>query len=266
MSRNTSVLICEVREMGSYQAYVLCTSPRSGSTLLCKLLTATGIAGNPHSYFHRPAISEWLADLDLTRSPETPERDVLSAIFGAVISEGRLDTGLFGLRLQRHSFDFFLKQLDVLHPGLSSDMLRFEAAFGRTRFIHLTRQDKLEQAVSYVKAQQTGLWHRAPDGTELERLSPPQPPVYDSGRITEQIEEMKAYDRAWERWFAAEAINPLRVTYEALAADPDGVLREVLSDLGLDGDAALTVKLGVAKLADETNADWIHRFRSERPV
>ena len=29
------------------------------------------------------------------------------------------------------------------------------------------------------KAQQTGLWHIAPDGTELERVAPAQEPHYD---------------------------------------------------------------------------------------
>ncbi|MEM1201062.1 MAG: Stf0 family sulfotransferase, partial [Pseudomonadota bacterium] len=33
--------------MAGFDAYVICTSPRSGSTLLCKLLAPTGIAGKP---------------------------------------------------------------------------------------------------------------------------------------------------------------------------------------------------------------------------
>ncbi|MBT6203829.1 MAG: sulfotransferase, partial [Rhodospirillaceae bacterium] len=44
--------------MARYQSYVICTSPRSGSTLLCSLLAATGLAGNPCSHFHDPSISE----------------------------------------------------------------------------------------------------------------------------------------------------------------------------------------------------------------
>ena len=252
--------------MAKYESYVLCTSPRSGSTLLCKLLAATRIAGNPDSYFHLPAISDWLADLDLTLDHAAPEREVLAAIFKAVLSQGSLDTGLFGLRLQRHSFDFFTQKLAVLHPGLATDTQRFEAAFGRTRFIHLTRQDKVEQAVSYVKAQQTGLWHRAADGTELERLSPPEPPVYDAVRIRQIVDEMTAHDRDWENWFAAEAVDPLRLTYEGLSEDPILVLKHVLNDLGLKSDAAHEVKPGVKKLADETNSDWVARFRSEQPA
>jgi trehalose 2-sulfotransferase len=252
--------------MAKYESYVLCTSPRSGSTLLCKLLAATGVAGNPDSYFHRPAVSEWLADLNLTPESALSEREVLSAIFKAAMSEGSLDTGMFGLRLQRHSFDFFTQKLAVLHPGLSTDTRRFAAAFGRTRFIHLTRQDKVEQAVSYVKAQQTGLWHRSPDGTELERLSPPEPPVYDAVRIGQIVDEMTAHDRDWENWLAAEAVDPLRLTYEGLSEDPVSELTYVLNDLGVNSDAAHEVKPGVKKLADETNADWVARFRSEQPA
>src|SRR3712207_3129614 len=33
------------------RAYLVCATPRSGSTLLCETLTATGIAGRPAEYF-----------------------------------------------------------------------------------------------------------------------------------------------------------------------------------------------------------------------
>jgi trehalose 2-sulfotransferase len=194
--------------MAKYDSYIICTSPRSGSTLLCKLLAATGVAGNPDSYFHRPSISDWLADLGLTPEPSVPERDLLDAIFRAAIARGTLDTGIFGLRLQRHSFDFFTEKLAVLCPEHSNDAERIQAAFGRTLFVHLTRRDKVAQAVSYVKAQQTGLWHAAPDGTELERLSPPQEPAYNEGEIRTRFEEVTAHDHRWEGWFAALEIDP----------------------------------------------------------
>ena len=116
-------------------------------------------------------------------------RELLEAIFRTAIVKGTLDTGIFGLRLQRHSFDFFIKQLLLLYPAHSNCVERFQAAFGQTLFVHLTRRDKVAQAVSYVKARQTGLWHAAPDGTELERLSPPQKPAYDAGEIRAWVEE-----------------------------------------------------------------------------
>jgi len=250
--------------VASFDSYVICTSPRSGSTLLCRLLAATGVAGNPDSHFHRPAIAHWLADLGVTPEPALSERALLQLAFQAAIAEGTRGTGIFGLRLQRHSFDFFSEKLAVLHPGLADDLARFHAAFGRTLFLHLTRQDKVAQAVSYVKAEQTGLWHRAPDGTELERLSPPREPVYDAAVIRAHLEEVTAHDIQWRRWFAASGLEPLRITYEGLAADPLAALRRVLDRLGLGRAAADGVEPGVAKLADDTNRDWVARFRAEQ--
>jgi trehalose 2-sulfotransferase len=205
-----------------YDSYVVCTSPRSGSTLLCKLLAATGVAGNPDSYFHSRSISGWLEDLGLVRDPSAPERELLEAIFRAAIRKGTLDTGIFGLRLQGHSFDFFIKKLFVLYPGHSSNVERFKAAFGRTLFVHLTRRDKVAQAISYVKARQTGLWHAAPDGTELERLSPPQELAYNASEIRARFEEVMAHDQNWENWFAASKIDPLRISYEELSVNRRG--------------------------------------------
>jgi LPS sulfotransferase NodH len=250
--------------MAEYDSYVICTSPRSGSTLLCKLLAATGVAGNPDSYFHRPSISDWLADLGLTRKPSAPERELLEAIFRAAIAKGTSGAGVFGLRLQRHSFDFFTEKLAVLHPEHSNDAERFEAAFGRTLFVHLTRRDKVAQAVSYVKAQQTGLWHAAPDGTELERLSPPREPAYDATGIRSRLEEVTAHDHGWEHWFAGLEIDPLRIAYEELSEGPVETLRVVLDQLGLEREAADGVEPGVAKLSDTINQDWAARFRSEQ--
>jgi LPS sulfotransferase NodH len=115
-----------------------------------------------------------------------------------------------------------------------------------------------------VKAEQTGLWHRAPDGSELERLSAPQEPAYDAGEIRARFDEVTAHDRDWTRWFAASDIDPLRIAYEELSADPAETLRVVLDRLGLGRQAADGVQPGVAKLADDTNRDWVARFRAEQ--
>ncbi len=249
-----------------YDAYVLCTAPRSGSTLLCKLLAATGIAGRPGSHFHEPSLAEWLADYDLPAVPGRPERDTVAAVFAAAIDHGRGGTPIFGLRLQRHSFAFFSQKLALLHPEPAGDAARIEAAFGRTLFIHLTRADKVDQAVSLVRAEQTGLWHRAADGSELERTAPPREPVYDFEAIARTHAELTGYERDWADWFAREGLAPLRLTYDALSADPAGTLATVLEALGLPGEAAGGVTPGTARLADATSRDWVERFRAERGI
>lgn len=249
--------------MAKYDSYVICTSPRSGSTLLCSLLAATGIAGHPASYFHELSIAGWLEDLDMAQDDTATDSEALASIFRTVIARGSRGTGLFGLRLQRHSFDFFTRQLAVLHPAKARDAARLHAAFGRTLYVHLTRGDKIAQAVSYMKAEQSGLWHMAPDGSELERLSPPREPVYDSDALQACFRMMTAYDREWADWFESEGIHPLRISYEALAAEPAEILSQLLDQLGLDPKVAAQVAPGVRKLADASSRDWTARLRSE---
>ena len=155
------------------QSYVICTTPRSGSTLLCELLAATGVAGRPGSHFHVPSLEGWLEDYGLNERRFSSRREALRTVLIAARTRGTGDTGVFGLRMQRGSLGYFLQQLDALHPDLTSDVERIGAAFGLTVFVHLSRPDRLGQAISRVRAEQTGLWHRRADGTELERLAPP---------------------------------------------------------------------------------------------
>jgi len=246
-----------------YQSYIICTSPRSGSTLLCGLLAATGVSGNPGSHFHHPSLFDWLRYYGLSVSQFADDRDALVAIFDAARVHGTGDTGMFGLRLQRHSFSFFIQQLNILHPDLSNDTERIQAAFGNTFFIHLTRSNKIEQAISYVKATQTGLWHMASDGTELERLSAPQEPVYDASEIEKRLSELTALDRDWETWFSKEKLKPLRLTYDEISNDSTRSLVKILDMMGLDNKVAQHARPSVAKLADATSRAWAERFVAE---
>jgi LPS sulfotransferase NodH len=43
----------------SLRCYLLCGTPRTGSTLLCNLLASTGVAGRPESYFREPDEPMW---------------------------------------------------------------------------------------------------------------------------------------------------------------------------------------------------------------
>lgn len=249
--------------MKKYRSYIICTSPRSGSTLLCRLLSEVGNAGLPDSHFHEPSLEKWLGYYGFRKDEFSTQKDALKAIFHSAYELGKGVGQVFGLRLQRHSFNFFIEQLNILYPSISDDKLLIEAAFGRTLFIHLTRENKLDQAISFVKAEQTGLWHKAPDGTELERLSEPKELVYDAAAIAAQLELSEQMEAEWEAWFAKEQIKPLRITYDELSAAPYATLVRVLQTLGLAHEPKVEVTPPVARLADATNKQWAERFKSE---
>ncbi|WP_373355408.1 Stf0 family sulfotransferase [Pseudoroseicyclus sp. CXY001] len=247
------------------KGYIIFTTPRSGSTLLCRLLGATGVAGAPNSHFHVPTLEGWLEDYDLAQADYAGELEASRAVVAAALARGRGETEVFGMRVQRESFPFFLRQMHLLAPGAEGDMAAIEAVLGDLVPVYLRRGAKLDQAISYIRAEQTGLWHQAPDGSEVERLSPPRPPVYDGAAIAARLRQALAEEADWEAWFAEAGVEPLRLTYESLAADPETEVARILAALGQPVAAASGLEPGVAKIADALNRDWAARFKAEEP-
>lgn len=154
--------------------------------------------------------------------------------------------------------------IDAVHPGLPDDAARFAQVFGRVLYVHLSRHDKVAQAVSRVKAEQTGLWHAAPDGTELERTRAPAEPRYDFEEIDRRVAELENHDRAWIDWFTGQGLNPHAITYEELSENPAHVLSDILTLLGRDPACADGVLPQVAKLSDAVSAAWITRYKADK--
>jgi LPS sulfotransferase NodH len=245
-------------------SYIICTTPRSGSTLLCTLLAATARAGRPDSFYHAPHIMQQWADawgLSDARPGSSMEYD--AAYLAATLCEGRGDTPVFGMRLQHAYLAPLMVTLARLYPGARSDTERFARAFGQLRYLYLTRTDKVAQAVSLVKARQSGLWHRNADGSERERTAPVSAPNYDPVAIGREVADFTQADRAWCQWFANERIEPLRLVYEAFAPEPALTVRKICRSIGIEPPAA-DIHAGVARLADGINSDWAARYRAER--
>ena len=242
-------------------AFIICGTPRTGSTLLCNLLASTNVAGNPNSFFMSQINPQWVKQWDLPSRGNMSESDFSDAYLKAVVKAGKGGTEVFGLRLMRDNLEGLSAFLDQIFPHLSSDKARLEKAFGNILYIHLFRENKLAQAISLVKAEQTGLWHIAPDGTEIERLAPSKEPEYDFDRIAREVMQLEQYDAAWVSWFSQQGIEPLRVDYESLSANPATALGHICDALRVPAPYPDSVRPGVGKLSDETSFDWMRRYR-----
>ena len=248
--------------MSEVQSYVICATPRSGSTLLCDLLAASGVAGRPASYFRRQSIAHFAQRLRVPSLETVDGKEFNQAYLAAVKREGTAGTGLFGVRLMWETVEELSRLLDALYPGLLDDAARFGAAFGPTIYVHLSRRDKIAQAVSLQKALQTGLWHVAADGSDRERTMPPTAPVYDVERIDDQVAELMADDQAWANWFERHRIEPVVVNYERLSAEPQTILGQLLAAFGQDPALAAKVAPQTQKMADAESLEWASRYRA----
>ncbi len=236
-------------------SYLLCATPRTGSTLFCGLLRSTGVAGWPESYFRvrdeRAWADRWRIARDCRGSFDY--RDFVRA----AVADGTTQNGVFGARVMWGTLEEMVTRLGALHPDLvGADLDLLTRVFGRTRFIHLWRADTVAQAVSWLRAEQTNYWHPGDNGC------PGQAPHFDFELIHGLVRTIDEHNAAWRDWFAAFDVRPYSVRYEELIADMAGVIRGVLGFLGLELPDDRTLLPRDHRQADEINHDWITRYRA----
>lgn len=236
----------------SRDSYLICATPRSGSTLLCGLLSSTGVAGRPESYFRVPDEQFW-ADRWRIRRDNAGRFDYHDYVRAAV-AEGRTGNGLFAARVMWGTLGEIIAGLSSEDIGLS-DLEALTRGFGRIGFVHLWREDTLAQAVSWVRAEQTHVWQRN------DRLVRGREPHFDAQAISDCVRTIHDHNAGWRTWFASVDVQPYEVTYEEMIADMSGVTRGILGHLGL-GAATVEISPCHERLGDDVNLDWIRRYRA----
>jgi trehalose 2-sulfotransferase len=232
-------------------SYFLCATPRTGSSLLLGLLASTGVAGRPEAYFRVPDEQSW-ADRWQVPGPADPAFDYQQFV-RAAIRAGTSDNGVFGAKLMWGTLDELVARL----PPAGTDLETLQRVFGRTRFVYLRRDDVLAQAVSWLRAEQTGTWYAGqPDGGDRE-------PSYDPAGITAYARTIGEHNAAWRAWFRSSGVSPYQIRYEELCADLVGVTCGILDFLGLELPAGRTIRPRHQRQADQLTAEWMRRYRAE---
>lgn len=240
--------------MTAAKAYILCATPRSGSTLLCAHLRATGVAGHPQSLFRREDLQEY-AEYWGIAGPDG--RYDFKDYLAAAITEGRGGTATFALRLMWETLAELIGHLGGAPDPEQAALL--QDTFGPLHYIYLRRGDLIGQAISRHKAEVSGIWH-----VGIEESEHPATPSYDYDRILTHVREAEAANRHWQDWFAANGITPFCITYEDLSQDPAAITRAALAFLNLPLPATNIITVPNRKMADAESAAWAARFEAER--
>lgn len=224
--------------------YVICSVPRSGSTLLAYLLRASGAMGVPHEYLHPTIHLPVLARrLQSIRQDGTVDMDLYLRLLRKRRSTAN---GVFGLKAH-------FSQLSRLLPIPSVAKL-FEGA----RLIRIRRRDIVRQAISYYVADGTGVWSTL----DAESVAALPSPDYNGLAIELYLSMILAEEAGWERLLADR--NVLDVWYEDLVASADSVCRSVCSHLGVHPTSTFDVaRIGLQRLPAARTADWKRRFCAE---
>jgi len=265
------------------RSYLVCATPRSGSTLLCKALEATGLAGHPEEFFEAkresgaPARgSDYLWDapgVDLQEllgdDPEPPAPDY-SSLAGVddyrehlrrVLEWGTSDNGVFGAKIMwGHRADFLplARSLPELHDLPERELL--DALFPNLTYVWVRRGDTVRQAVSLWRAIQTQSWRSDQAGETRE-------PVYHFEALHHLRRMLERNDTAWGRWFEERGLRPLELSYERIASDPANAVSAVLGELGVEAAVEREQEAAEAAMrrqSDELSDDWVARYFRER--
>ncbi|MEV8517907.1 Stf0 family sulfotransferase [Dactylosporangium sp. NPDC051484] len=243
--------------MESIDAYFVCGTPRTGSSLLLGLLGSTGVAGRPQAYFREPDEQLWAERWGL------PGDWSYDDFVCAAIEAGRTPNGVFGAKLMWGTLDRLAAGLATVYPTLAGrDLDLLERAFGRVRFIWVYREDTLAQAVSWVRAEQTNVWYIGGNGEIGDTGPSGRAPAYDTDRLAELTKTIEEHDAAWGDWFRHVSVEPFRLRYEDLAADKVRATEEILAYLGLTLPVNGRISEMHARQADPLNREWIERFRA----
>lgn len=222
-----------------HRSLLICTEQRSGSTLLGEALYFAGGLGCALEYFSsgfRPSFAlDWNApDIDrylaaLYRRRTDPSGVLSVKLFWGDIEDLAQDIAPDILDNQpmndpaRVGDDVYRRLFALLQPILPSPI-----------HVALTRRDRIAQALSNVTAASTRKWRKL----ERQPATPATDSTYDFDATVQWLGHIDHANAHWRRYFAANAIVPLRVEYEDLADRYDETVRALLDALGR-GDAAV---------------------------
>jgi LPS sulfotransferase NodH len=223
--------------VGPTTTVLIGSTPRTGSTLLARGLLGTGRCGVPHEYLNQVHIGELGQRTGATSLPD----------YIAWLRRHRTTpNGVFCVKA--HHADV---TEHVLRPG--HDMARL---FGPMRAVWIERHDRVRQAVSLVRAHQTGQWSV---GQPVHRA-----PAYHYDFILSALQSIDRGHRGWRALFTRLGLSPVRVTYRQVADAYEATVLGVAAALGLGRPDELNVPpRAQKKLASEESEAWVVRFRTE---
>jgi len=277
-------------------SYLICATPRSGSTLLSGALRNTGIAGcpeehfevlletgqprQPRDYFQRsndPEVWALLDDPEFQdvlgeyggRYAEHPARRDPSwrppdfeRLLEEALRKGTTENGVLGTKIMWAYFRDFVR-LARRTPGLESVRPCEVPAYvlpSLRRFVWIRRRDTTRQAVSLWRALQTQEWRRDSEEDVNGRGLRFSFAAVDHLKL--RIDEHNA---AWQAYFERCGIEPLKVVYEEFIEAYEESVLGLLEGIGISVPEDFTVaRPKMKQQADETSEEWVRLYNERK--
>ena len=229
--------------------YIICFTPRSGSSWLGGLINSTNHLGNPKEWFSPVSMSARLQKLYPCQHIE----DYLNCL----IRDQKSKNGVFGFEVSFAQFQLVLELLDI--PNFFENKLSY---------IYLYRRNLVAQAISLYRATDTDVFHSVQKDYQSKKdihFS------YNSSKIWHWLIRILEQEYEWPKFFKSRNITPLTISYEDLWAHPRftvlRIINYLLKDPSIfkDKQRQLPTLGQHTKVSTKLNKKYIHRFYSEFP-
>lgn len=228
--------------------YLICSSPRCGSTLLGEMLFETGMAGDPLEYLNNKYMASYVRQ-------HVPSGNIPIEEYMAMIKRRRTsENGYFGMQIH---FSHFMRTFQNTPHSAGAFVKSYD------RVVFLRRKDRVAQAVSLYKSMITGVYssmdleHQTEEEKELfrSRVVP-----FDPRPISNTLQRIIGQDMGWMTFLQQQGISYKEMYYEDFVDDYSGQSQDILQYLGLSiSDSDIPVKK-LTKLGSEEDP-LIVRFK-----
>jgi len=220
----------------SGRGYLLCITPRSGSSMLADVLGRTQSVGVAREHFRADgaSIPDWMGTCDNLN-------EVLRKI------QSNAPSGYFGLK----------GDLFQMFPLISEGV--FAGPDCIFKHIYLTRRDHIGQAISLARAVKTNEWH--------SHDAPAPDPELIIDEVLGYVRYLRAMESDWETVFTTLGIAPLRLYYEDLVSGAASVFDRTRQYLDVQWKVdPMGIVSSYKPVRERHDPRWIENLRSQLEV
>ena len=221
------------------KGYLVLTMGRSGSNWLGSIANQTGNFGD---------LQEWLGFEHLENPPQNYTAE---QIYARIMQNASTDNGHFAIKI-------FPRHLQQVRDQFGFDFIRKCHTENDVKYLLLRREDRLAQAVSFIRANQTGKWLST---SEIDEARAKRRQRYDFNSLCIAYFHL---GRGYDFWRSYLSVNQLpfeEYAYESLLGNPAPWFKTIATHLNEPAPKSYQSTLDIQR--DALTAEWIERFKQD---